>query len=169
MLKWSSRCTSGSKISSSMRSDCASVPTRGSRFVGLLSIIITSVLGSACLPQEMQESNNKAFNHKGHKVPRSVLFPLRVPSCPLWLNMLSIGNLSQDCRPLGPSRRRNIRRLAAPSLVSEQSKGHGLFGLAGNAKIIRNRDLESYRGCFVGKHLHQSVVLRATAGDDVIA
>src|SRR2546429_9965355 len=35
-----------------MRSDCASSPTRGSRFVGLLSIIMTKVSGSALPEQE---------------------------------------------------------------------------------------------------------------------
>src|SRR5258708_6666183 len=110
-------------------------------------MIITSVLGSACLPQEMQDNNNKALNHKEHKGTRRNLIredkALRGTPCPLWLNMLSIRNLSQDCRPLGPSRRGNIRRLPAPSLIGEQSKGHSLFGLAGNSKVIRMRELQA--------------------------
>ncbi len=35
-----------------MRSDCASVPTRGSRFAGPFSIIITNVSGAGCGEQE---------------------------------------------------------------------------------------------------------------------
>ncbi len=40
----------------SMRSEYASIPTRGSRFVGLDSITITSVLGSALLEHEGREA-----------------------------------------------------------------------------------------------------------------
>ena len=43
-----------------MRSDCASIPTRGSRLVGLLSIIITSVLGSGACEQERRGSTTPA-------------------------------------------------------------------------------------------------------------
>src|SRR5271157_448828 len=57
-LKCSSRRTSESKSSSSMRSDCASTPTRGSRFVGLLSMIMTSVLGSGLRAQPGRRRRN---------------------------------------------------------------------------------------------------------------
>src|SRR5499427_10495594 len=50
-----------SKIRLSMRSDCASIPTRGSRFVGLDSIIMTSVLGSGL---DEQERTGKTRNPK---------------------------------------------------------------------------------------------------------
>jgi len=40
-----------------MRSDCPSIPTRGSRFAGLLSIIITSALRSGFPEQESAETS----------------------------------------------------------------------------------------------------------------
>ena len=46
-----------------MRSEYASIPTRGSRFVGLLSMIMTSVLGSAGWEQE-SNGNTAAPNIK---------------------------------------------------------------------------------------------------------
>src|SRR5436309_14437067 len=42
-----------------MRSEYASSPTRGSRFVGLLSMIITSALGSGLPLQERRGRNEK--------------------------------------------------------------------------------------------------------------
>src|SRR6185312_7463929 len=54
MLKFSSLWTRESNSSWSILSDCASVPTLGSRFVGLLSMIMTSVLGSGRLAQPIR-------------------------------------------------------------------------------------------------------------------
>src|SRR5579871_2675161 len=79
MLKCSSRWTRGSKSSSSIRSDCASVPTRGSRLVGLLSMIITTVFASGRLAQESMlahRNKQKSFNHK---VEKPIFMRLRGP------------------------------------------------------------------------------------------
>src|SRR5882724_7543 len=59
-LKWVSRVSRSSKMRSSMRSDCASRPTRGSRLVGLLSMIITRVLGLGLLAQERVRARHAA-------------------------------------------------------------------------------------------------------------
>src|SRR5271169_5685264 len=61
-FKCSSRVSSASKMSSPIRSDCASIPTRGSRFVGLLSMIITRVLGSGAGEQEREDNKNPPRN-----------------------------------------------------------------------------------------------------------
>ena len=42
-----------------MRSDWASIPTRGSRFVGLDSMIMTSVLGSGLVEQETRAKSRE--------------------------------------------------------------------------------------------------------------
>ena len=47
-----------------MRSDCASTPTRGSRLVGLLSMIITSVLGSGLREQPARNNTTETQRHR---------------------------------------------------------------------------------------------------------
>ena len=59
-----------------MRSDWASKPTRGSRFVGLLSMIITSVLGSGRLRAQDKEKSRAAASAMS----------------------LRIGDLAENCR-----------------------------------------------------------------------
>src|SRR5580658_8931888 len=66
-LKCSSRPTSGSNSSSSMRCDCASTPTRGSRLMGLLSMIITSVLGSGLCAQAPRKITTETQRHREKK------------------------------------------------------------------------------------------------------
>ena len=51
-----------------MRSDWASSPTRGSRFVGLDSMITTSVLGSGLREQEVKTSAKITRDHLGTNV-----------------------------------------------------------------------------------------------------
>src|SRR5215472_9426948 len=92
MLKCSSRCTRESKISWSILSDCASVPTRGSRFDGLNSMTITSVFGAGRLEHEIMPAHKKkSNNHRGHRGTQRCLSldakVLRVPPCPLWLEI----------------------------------------------------------------------------------
>src|SRR4249920_3632620 len=60
-FKCSSRVSRLSKMRASIRCDCASCPMRGSRLVGLLSMIITSVLGSV---RREQERENKIAPHR---------------------------------------------------------------------------------------------------------
>src|ERR1051326_1577650 len=99
MLKWSSLRTSESKISSSMRSDCASFPIRGSRFAGADSISTTSVFVSGRCAQEVRLENTKTINHREHREAQQnfnrIKTPLCVPPCPLWLD---IGNFPQHHR-----------------------------------------------------------------------
>src|SRR5260370_22149433 len=61
-----------------MRSDHASIPTRGSRLVGLLSIIMTSVLGSGACEQEVRGSTHAPRNNKRTLVRRRVVTRQRV-------------------------------------------------------------------------------------------
>src|SRR6516225_1129244 len=72
MLNCSSLRTRESNKRESMRSDCASVPTRGSRLVGLNSMHITSVLGAGRLEQESNvvQSARANINHRGHRETR---------------------------------------------------------------------------------------------------
>src|SRR5215469_14041087 len=124
MLKCSSLRTSESNSRISMRSDWASVPMRGSRFTGLNSMSITSVLESGDLAQERRKT--KSANHKGHKgtqrepervwifhTPACLLANLRVPSCPLWL---TIRNLAENNRPFGAGGGRDVSGAAMPRL-----------------------------------------------------
>src|SRR5215469_14022767 len=92
MLKCSSRCTRESKISWSILSDCASVPTRGSRFDGLNSMTITSVFDAGRLEHEILPAHKKKNkNHRGHggtrRTSASKEKHLCVPLCPLWLEI----------------------------------------------------------------------------------
>src|SRR5215831_20866772 len=75
MLKCSSLRTNESNRSSSIRSDCASVPTRGSKFAGLNSMAITSVSGAGRLEQDsIVAHNTKSINHRGHEGTRRYSF-----------------------------------------------------------------------------------------------
>src|SRR5258708_15468235 len=142
-----------------MRSDWASVPTRGSRLAGLLSMIITSVLGSVRLEQEINithDTKRRTINHRGHRgTQRSFLVDrklLRAPLHPLWLN---IRNLPQHHRFIRPGGGRNISRQPVPALKRQQGKGHSFLGLAGNAKIIRMAELEPQRARFFIEPAHE--------------
>src|SRR6185437_11649925 len=76
MLKFSSLWTRESNSSWSILSDCASVPTLGSRFVGLLSMIMTSVLGSGRLAQPIRAMRMTDIknNHREHRGALRVFF-----------------------------------------------------------------------------------------------
>src|SRR6478672_2541060 len=105
---------------SSMRSDWASRPTRGSRLVGLLSMIMTRVFGSGLLEQERVAASRimKATEFKAlaevknkHKVPRLVSARERASNFArddgvVWA--LRIRDLSQDCWALRSGRGWNI-------------------------------------------------------------
>src|SRR6266436_8162598 len=77
-FRCSSRSRRSSNISASMRSDHASIPTRGSRFVGLLSIIISSVLGSGACEQERRGSTHPPSNPKRTVVRKRVVALKRI-------------------------------------------------------------------------------------------
>src|SRR5437764_15144910 len=119
-FRCSSRSSRSSKSRESMRSDCASIPTRGSRLVGLLSMIMTRVSRSCFPPQEQSWSKNPQRNNKKH------LFAL----C-----FLHIRNLAQNYGPFCSGPEGNVRRQSVPVLVSEQREGYGLFGFGKDAKL----------------------------------
>src|SRR5579871_3444728 len=123
MLKCSSRWTRGSKSSSSIRSDCASVPIRGSRFVGLLSMIITTVFASGRLAQETMLTHSKIktrFNHREHRGTQRALlvqeYVLCAFLCPLWLN---IRDFSQHGGSFGSRGRWHVARQTVKRLVRQ--------------------------------------------------
>src|ERR1035441_6206809 len=103
-----------------MRSDCASIPTRGSRLVGLLSMIITSVLGSGGWEQERRGSTHARRNNN-----RIVILTLSLSKGKDLLlapsrNVASrIRNLSQD-RPLPSTRRRG--HIAGPPIDRKSTR-----------------------------------------------
>src|SRR5271165_1733121 len=158
-----------------MRSDCASIPTRGSRFVGLLSIIITSVLGSGACEQESRGSNAAAnkktlvISRRRVILRRIVILTLSEPkgkdllfACSRPVS-LRIRDLSQDRRPRCSRSRRNIARPPMPRLIRQQGKSHCLFCLRRNAVFIRDVKFYAKRSEFLAQHSHQSEILCASA------
>src|SRR5271163_4170811 len=113
-----------------MRSDCPSVPTRGSRFVGLLSMIITSVLGSGAWEHERRGSRHAARknNVMGRGARDRPTARVRLAS--------GIGNLSQDCRAFCSRGRGHVAGSSMPGLVREKGKGDGLLGFRGKAELV---------------------------------
>jgi len=86
-----------------MRSDCASIPTRGSRLLGLLSMIITSVLGSGAREQESRGSSSPPRTKYNIAICKQVVIlseakDLLFAHCGAVASR--IGDLSQDRRPL---------------------------------------------------------------------
>src|SRR5581483_670515 len=144
-LRCSSRSSRSSNSSESMRSDCASMPMRGSRLVGLLSIIITRVPRSGLPPQEK-------------KAAQSVITKA------MWA-FLYIGGLAKNNRALCTCGGGNIRRLAVPGLVCQQGEGDSLFRFRRNAEFIRRTQAQAQRADFRGQRLHERRVLRAAAGN----
>src|SRR6185437_13486964 len=100
-LKCSSFRTSGSKMSSAMRSDWESVPTRGSRFTGLLSMSITSVPGEGRLEQETSGKHSSSAKTLARR-PQQAAERLEYPGTPLCSLRSDIGNFSQHRCPLRP-------------------------------------------------------------------
>src|SRR5437879_4674050 len=116
---------------------------RGSKVVGLLSMIITSVSGSGLPPQERRGRSEKrpdrtravpthARTHpsktaKGGapKVPKHVGIPV-LGCAPAALNS-RIRNLSQYRWALGAGRGRDIRCPTIPGFVCQQSEGGGFL------------------------------------------
>src|ERR1700693_2429800 len=112
-----------------MRSDWASIPTRGSRLVGLLSMIITSVLGSGGCEQEIRGNTHPPSS------PKQIVILKILAMLTLSLSkgkdlllahsraVLRIRNLSQDRRPLRSRSRGHIAGPPMPGFVREQGEG----------------------------------------------
>src|ERR1019366_3982545 len=100
-LKWSSRRTSESKSSVSIRSDCASTPTRGSRYVGLHSMTMNRVLGSGFRAQPgrsrtRQISTAETQRHRDNLDLGLGQYPLR--SCRTsWFCFLTFSSCRSPC------------------------------------------------------------------------
>src|SRR5580698_2483820 len=106
-----------------MRSEYASSPTRGSRLVGLLSMIMTSVFGSGFEEQEVsaKQAARINMNHAGTAVLTCAFAAPRRT----WLH---IGNLPENGRSFGSRGRRHIRRPPVPGLIRQQSESVRFFG-----------------------------------------
>src|ERR1700731_2631867 len=104
------------------------MPTRGSRFVGLLSMIITSVLGSGLEEQERREMLMRAMSPIWTSAGRIATRLLRRAS--------RIRNFPQDRWALGTGCGGNVRRPAVPGLVGQEREGGCLFGCRGQSEFV---------------------------------
>src|SRR5215467_13593003 len=157
-----------SKIRLSMRSDCASIPTRGSRFVGLDSIIMTSVFGSGLDEQErtgktrkpkMTPTANRRTTDCGPLVLRSEGRGLRS-------EISGMRDLPQHRGPSRTRSRRHIRRPPVPGFIGQHSKRHRLFRRRRQAELLRESNPNAERCQSLGNHLQQSPILRAATGEN---
>src|SRR5882724_1770942 len=145
-----------------MRSDCASSPTRGSRFVGLLSMIITSVFGSG-LPEQESAAARKATEASARNILNKPVIPSegagplarRDKSRDLLLARslsLSIRDLSQDRRAPGSGGGRHIRWSPIPRLERHQRERRCFLGFGGQSEFIRSTDLQPQGSKFICQH-----------------
>src|SRR5678810_348562 len=142
------RVSRSSKMRSSMRSDCASRPMRGSRLVGLLSMIITRVLGSGLLEQEIRRKQAEQArtrivfiaSEKKQQVPRLVSARERASTFARDDRFAGHGSrirdLSQDRRPPGSGGGRNIGRPMVPGFVGHEREGGGFLGRGGQSEFV---------------------------------
>src|SRR5450631_2341269 len=133
----------------SMCSDWPSVPMRGSRFAGLLSMSMVTKFGAAgCWWHAMVASE------------RARLAASQV--------CLRIGYLPEERRPGCSGSGGNIAGTMVPGLPSEEREGRGLLGLRGKPVIVAGGDaaiegLEDF-----AEHGYEREVARAAPGEDVI-
>src|SRR5215469_6227037 len=158
------RESKSSKIRLSMRSDCASIPTRGSRLVGLDSMIMTSVFGSGL--NEQERSGKSSARRKITRSGESATWGRRKPEAGSPKPQSRIRDLPQHRRPFRPRRRRHIRRPPVPSLVGKHRKRHSLFRLRRDSKLVGESNANAARCSPFGNHLHQGAVFRAAAREN---
>src|ERR1035438_7573153 len=127
-----------------MRSDCPSIPTRGSRLVGLLSIIITSVLGSGACEQERRGSSNPPTKNKklviltlSEERGKDVLLGCARAAA------LRIRDFSQNRGPFRSRSRRNIAWTPMPRLIGEQGESDRFLRFRRKAELIREMQSDS--------------------------
>src|ERR1039457_5307173 len=162
-----------------MRSDCASIPTRGSRLVGRLSIILTSVVGSGAWEQERRGSTTPAVTSNRIVIVTDVCreraqsrsfasLRMTILSCAHLSGAAAsrIRDLSQDRRPLRSRSRRHIAWPSMPRLMREQRKSHCLLGFRRKAELVREMQSDPQGRDFMAQHGHQRWILRASARDD---
>src|ERR1700682_6617432 len=148
-----------------MRSDCASIPTRGSRFVGLLSIIITSALGSGGCEQERSGSKHPLSKPERNVVRKRAVALKRLVILTLSVSMgkglllararpaaSCIRDFPEDCRPLRSRGRRHIGWPPMPRLMREQGKSHCLLRFRRKAELIGEMQFDPERCDFMAQH-----------------
>src|ERR1019366_1094716 len=176
-----------SKRSVSIRSDCASTPTRGSRFVGLLSMTITSVVGSGLRAQPAKNKTTETQRHRENLDLGFGKYQLR--SCrSSWLGLLifsscrslclcvsvvnkilRIADLAQDRRTFGSGRGWYVGRQMAPSLVRKHRESDRFLCLRREPKVVAGAHSHFQRRQFFSNHSHQGQIVRSPAGDDELA
>src|SRR5438270_4069613 len=161
-LKWSSRVSRSSKIRLPTRSDCASRPTRGSRFVGLLSMIMTTVSESGRRAQEVANNRQSRAAQKTRLVRREI----NASAQSTGPEPLDIGDFAQNSRSHGSGCGGDIAGKMTPGLIREYGKCHSFLGFGGQSEFIALAEtnlqgLELFR-----KHPHEGGIERAAAGDD---
>src|SRR6266446_1857609 len=143
------------------------MPTRGSRFVGLLSMIMTRVLGSEGWEQERSENSRVAATP--HRI---VILTLSLPKGKDLLSprgrasALRIGNFPQNRGPLRSRCRRHIRRPSMPGLICEQGEGNGFFCFGRYSELVGKAQRDSERCEFVAQHSHECRIVGAATGDN---
>src|SRR5262249_27883785 len=155
-----------------MRSDQASVPMRGSRLAGLVSMIITNVFGSEGRVQESETergSRKSSFNNRvirgkpglvapsGHRVIVSVLSFFVAPTS--WESATLHGRRIRNFPHLRPALCAgcggNVPHLPVPSLMGENGEGDRLFGLRGQPKLVGSTQPYRQSSDSSGDHPHQ--------------
>src|SRR6202041_3764779 len=131
------------KIKSCICCEKASVPMRGSRFVGIVSIKKLNVPGSSRRAEWAQPRSARANTSAAMATTRrggSELARAR------------IADLAEYRRPFRASGRWKIISAAADRFVSKNRKRKRLFGLAGNTEFIRSPNRDAGKQC--GKLRH---------------
>src|SRR5579862_7415266 len=141
-----------------MRSDCPSMPTRGSRLVGLLSMIMTSVERSSGCEQESRGDRKLAV--------RITKIALGSDARGLNLRVLCIRDLPQDRGTLCPCCRGNVRGTPMPRLVGQQGEGQSFFRIRRDAELVGKAQRDPESDQFSVQHGHERRVLCSSAGND---
>src|SRR5437868_616226 len=124
------------------------MPTRGSRFVGLLSMIITT---SPLLGFREPET-----------APRTA--SRTIPRTTTRTHSSRIRDFAQDRGALRTSGGGNIGRFPVPGLEGKQSECDGLFGFGGQAEFVGQTQANTEFRDFQRDHAQQRGILCATAG-----
>src|ERR1700692_3566470 len=136
-------------MSSPIRSDWASVPMRGSRLRGELSMSTTAVSAAGFWRSHPAKVRQSASTDKAK-------------------DSLRIAQLAQDDFAFGPGSAGKVGGFMLPALVGEHSEGDGLLCLRGHPGGVRGCYLDAEAGHLAANHVHQRPVAGASAGDEQI-
>jgi hypothetical protein len=132
-----------------MRCDCASVPMRGSRLAGLLSMRKTTVLGSRGAERQPEAD---AMKQRAQNAPTR---PITYVTCPR-----IAGRFAPVAAGTLPGRRCH---------VCHASSANAAASLASRAaEVFARGQLAAQRLKSLRQHRHQRMIARAAAGDDVV-